>query len=172
MTSAADLALLDAAAKAWDAGDFRLAYARLREAAALGDWRSLLNIGYLHDEGLGHPRSKHEAMRWYRCALHRGDSSAASNVALLFRERGHGRAAWRWFVRAARLDDGDSELELARCWRDGLGTPTWRSRAIAHARRAARSTHITPAGRDAARTMLAALTRATRPGPRRIRRPR
>jgi TPR repeat protein len=156
----ATMALADAT---WSAGDLQSAFTLLRRAVHLGDPHALLNLGYFHDEGLGRPRSKHDAMRCYQRAARHGISAAATNAAVLHRERGHLRSMCRWFCRGARMGDGDAHFDLARCYRDGDGMPKWRSRAIVHARRAARSTLICEAGRNDAKTLLMALRTASRP---------
>lgn len=153
---------LEDAHAAWNAGDLRAAFALFRRAVNQGDPHALLTLGYFHDEGLGTPRSKHEAMRCYRRAIRQGDSGAATNVAILHRERGQARAMARWFALAARMGDGDAHVDLARCYLDGSGMPKWRSRAIAHARAAVRSRVICEAGRDEANALLAALRTASR----------
>ncbi len=154
---------LDAALRlahdAWDRGELAAALARFRLLAAQDD-SALLCVGYFHDEGIGKPRSKHDAMACYRGAAAVGSGAAASNIAILHRERGDTTRMLRWFVRSAALDDGDSQLEIARCHAMGRGTPRRPARAIAHARRAARSTAITPAGRDEAKALLSTLTSA------------
>jgi hypothetical protein len=165
-------ATMDAADAAWNEGDLDTAFARFREAADLGDPHAMLNLGYFHDEGLARPRSRHDAMRWYRRAVRLGDRAAATNIAILFRERSNARSMLRWFTLSARSGDGDAHVELARCHRDGLGARKWPSRAIAHARLAARSTCVTPAGRDEARALLASLSGPCRRHPQRIRRHR
>lgn len=165
-------ATMDAADEAWNEGSLDTALARLREAADLGDPHAMLNLGYFLDEGLARPRSKHDALRWYRRAVRLGDRAAATNIAILFRERCNARSMFRWFMRSARSGDGDAHVELARCHRDGLGTRKWLSRAIAHARLAARSTSITPAGRQEASALLASLSSPCRRDLRRIRRHR
>ena len=151
----------DLAFAAQEAGDLRAAFLHWRIAVAQGHLGSLMNLGYCHDEGLGTPRSKHAAMRCYLRAARAGCGGCASNVAILFRERQHFRAMFRWFRRAADLGDGCSLVDLAKCHRDGRGTPRSRSRAIAHARQAARSTHISEASREEAGEILGALRLAS-----------
>lgn len=67
--------------------------------------------------GLGQPRDRVEALRWYREAASHGDPVAFVRFGLLARlglwnERGLG--ASRWYALAARADDKAAYLELAR----------------------------------------------------------
>ena len=146
----------EAAHQAWDAGDLKPAFEHFRAGAALG-WRGcMINLGYFHDEGLGTLRSKHEAMRWYRRAFESGDVVAATNVAILFRERGSQRRMCHWLWRAASRGDGDALVDLARCHLDGRGVPKSKSRAVACARKALRSNWISAGAVEDARRLVSA----------------
>lgn len=142
---------------AWESGDLRGALMRFRMGAAEGRRGCMMDLGYFYDKGLGTARSKHEAMHWYKQAFLNGDACAASNVAILFRERGSPRHMFRWFRAAARRDDGDALVEVAKCYRSGLGVARSKWMAIVYARRALRSWQITPAGREEAMGLLSAL---------------
>ena len=143
--------------RAWESGDLAAAFSCFRLGANDGQLGCMLDLGYFYDEGMGTLRSKHDAMRWYKRAFLNGDSGAASNIAILFRERGNHRQVFRWFIAAARRDDGDALVEVAKCYLMGLGVPRSTMMAIANARKALRSTHISPAGREDARGLLATL---------------
>ena len=143
--------------RAWESGDLASAFMCFRLGANGGQVGCMMNLGYFYDEGVGTLRSKHDAMRWYKRAFLNGDSSAASNIAILFRERGNHRQMFRWFVAAARRDDGDALVEVAKCYLMGLGVPRSTMMTIANAHKALRSAHISPAGREEAFGLLAAL---------------
>ena len=143
--------------RAWESGDLAGAFNCFRLGANDGQPGCMMDLGYFYDEGLGTLRSKHEAMRWYKRAFLNGDSCAASNMAILFRERGSHRHMFRWFVAAARRDDGDALVEASKRYLMGLGTPRSTTMAIAYARKALRSAHISPAGREEAVGLLATL---------------
>jgi TPR repeat protein len=96
-------------------------------------------------------------MYWYRRAFKGGDSCAASNIAILFRERGSHRHMLHWFRVAAKHDDGDALVEVAKCYLNGHGAPKSKSMAVAYARKALRSSRITLAGREEAVGILSAL---------------
>ena len=133
---------------AWESGDLAGAFNFFRLGANDGQPGCMMNLGCFYDEGLGTLRSKHDAMRWYKRAFLNGDSGAGSNIAILFRERGNHRHMLRWFIAAARRNDGDALVEVAKCYLAGLGAPKSTTMAIAHARKALRSARLSPAGRE------------------------
>ena len=143
-----------AAHQAWDAGDLKTAFHEFRVGAALGLRGCMLDLGYSHDEGLGTLRSKHQAMHWYHQAFASGDVVAATNIAILFLERGNQRGKVHWLRRGALRGDGDALAELAQCHLEGVGVPRSASRAVALARKAMRSGWISPADIEDARRVL------------------
>ncbi len=147
----------DVAHQAWDAGDLKSAFGHFRAGAEHG-WRGcMINLGYFHDEGLGTLRSKHAAMRWYRKAFESGDVAAATNIAILFRERGNPRRMCHWLRRGVLRGDGDALVDLARCHLGGTGVPKSTSRAVACARKALRSDWISLGAIEDARRLLSSV---------------
>ena len=99
-------------------------------------------------------KDEEKAMFWYKRAYRRGDWAAASNIAILYRERGRHRLERQWFERAAALGDGDAEVELAKLYLEGKGTRRSEEKAMALLNRAIRSSHIMEAGREEAAELL------------------
>lgn len=61
-------------------------------------------------------------MRLYRRAWRNYRSTlAANNLAVLYREKGHHRAMFKWFERAASTGDGSPLVEMAKCYLSGCG---------------------------------------------------
>jgi TPR repeat protein len=139
---------------AWDSGDVKAAFRLFRSMAESGDKGAWLNLGYFYDVGLGIRKNRTEALRWYRRAYRAGDSSAASNIATVYRDEGKHRLAFQWFFRAASMNDGDAEVEVAKRLLSGVGVMKDRSRAVTVLKRAVASNRITPAGRDEAVELL------------------
>jgi TPR repeat protein len=135
---------------AWEMGDVRTAFRLFREMAEAGDFHSYLNLGYFYDVGLGTSKSRTVALRWYRRAYRAGDSAGASNIATVYRDQGRHRAAFDWLRRAAAMNDGDAELEVAKCYLAGLGVARHRGHALAAIKRALASRSITEASREEA----------------------
>ncbi len=113
--------LFQAGDTAEEAGDFSSAKLAFERGAALNDDNCWLRLGYLYDVGRGVETDKLEAMRCYRRAWRRRNTAAANNIAILYRERGAYRLMVRWFERAAGEGDGGAYLDLAKCYRDGVG---------------------------------------------------
>ena len=85
-----------------------------------------------------------------RIRYRHGDSSGAINIAIVHRERGNWKAMLAWSRKASALGDGDAELDMAKCYLQGRGTLRSRAKVLKHLRRAIRSSHISPAGREEA----------------------
>ncbi|WP_264516122.1 tetratricopeptide repeat protein [Luteolibacter rhizosphaerae] len=119
---------------AWDAGHNRLAQRLLQRGADLGSDGCMLNLGYAYDVGLGTRTDKVMAMRWYKRAYRRGHASAASNIAVLYREQGRDRMVFAWYLRAAELGDGGAMLELAKLLLAGRGVRRSPSEALGYLR--------------------------------------
>ncbi len=143
--------------EAWDGGDLKKAFELFNQCAANGFIGCMLDLGYFYDEGLGVAQDKTKAMFWYKRAYRKGDSSAASNIAILYREQGRNNLMFQWFQRSVALGDGDSEVELAKLYMQGIGVRKSLSKAKELLRRAQASAHITEAGREEATEMLGSL---------------
>jgi len=75
----------------------------------------------MYDVGEGAPADKAVAMKLYRRAWRLGSHASASNIAILYREQGKPRTMFRWFKRLADAGDGSAQLDMAKCYLDGLG---------------------------------------------------
>lgn len=148
--------LEDQAYKACEAEQYSDAFRLFIAAEAHGSQVVWLNIGYCFDEGLGTPRSKYQALTWYRRAhvADRRSGSAASNIALVMQARGAHGSAFRWFQKSAVRHDGDTYVDLAKCYFRGLGATRSVPLGLTLLRRAIRSKHITPAAREEAQSLL------------------
>lgn len=140
--------------EAWERGDLERAFALFCRCAELGEVGCMLDLGYFYDEGVGVQKDKEKAMSWYKRAYRRGDSAAASNIAILYREYGRPRLERQWFERAVALGDGDAEVELAKLYLQGKGARRSKEKAVALLNSAARSSSITEAGREEAAALL------------------
>lgn len=107
-----------------NAGDYAAARSAFEQGAAQGDTVCLTRLANMYDLGLGVRSDKTHAMRLYLRAwrLEPGQV-AANNIAILHRKAGNHRQMFHWFRRAVKLGDHDCYLDLARCYRDGLGVP-------------------------------------------------
>ena len=129
------------------------------EAAEMGDIGAQLNVGYMFDTGTGTRRDRDAAVRWYKKAYRRGDSSAAHNIGTIYRDEKQSKRAFYWFNRAIALnrgDDGDASVEIANLYLNLLkdeGT------AIIHLKRATRSKFITENSLRTAKRILQKLGR-------------
>src|SRR6185295_17849301 len=115
-------ALYRIADAAEEAGNHEFALQSYERGAALGDAFCVFRLAHMYDVGeLGVAPDKVRAMQLYRRAWRKGCPGAASNIAILYRERGNRRAMFQWFKREADKDDGSAHLDLAKCYLEGTG---------------------------------------------------
>lgn len=140
----------------WDAGRLRAARRLLHAGAVARDPSSQLNYGYFLEQGLGGPKDRRQAMRWYRAAYRGGATGAANNIAILLREDKRARLAAKWFERAIVGRDVGAALELGKLCRDALHSVT---RARKYFRLVARSARSSESEKEEALALLPALGR-------------
>src|SRR4051794_28341671 len=107
--------LEESAHLAWEAGNRRRAFRLFLQCAESGSnaYGCMLNVGYFYDVGMGVKQDKQLAMLWYKRAYRLGCSASACNIAALYREMGRYALTYQWYCRAAKLGDGDAEIETA-----------------------------------------------------------
>ncbi|MHA6724302.1 tetratricopeptide repeat protein [Sphingomonas sp. RS2018] len=150
-------ALLRIAYAAAEEGDFAHARACYERGAALGDGMCFQALGYMYDVGEGVAKDKVIAMKLYRAAWRRGDHAAASNIAVIYRERGEMRTMFKWFERLARAGDGSAQLEMAKCYLSGVGVRKDIQAALRCLAVASNSYYITEYEREEAEALLQTL---------------
>jgi TPR repeat protein len=91
------------------------------QGASLGDPECLQSLAYMYDVGEGVSPDKGRAMKLYLEAWRRGSHAAANNIAILYREQGKPKLMFRWFERVARAGDGSAQLDMAKCYLNGIG---------------------------------------------------
>jgi TPR repeat protein len=147
-------ALADAAARD---GDHERAKALYERGAGLGDSACWVGLGFMFDTGQGVEVDKERALQCYRAAWRSRDPAAANNIAVLYREKGDRRAMFRWFKRAAEQGDDGAYLDLAKCYREGVGVRKSLDEALRCLARVMAGSCVSEAERDEARELLAQL---------------
>jgi len=106
---ATSYASLDAAMKAWAAGDYHTAAKVLKPRADEGDAEAQFNLGLYYFQGLGGDRNYSEAAKLFRDAAEQGHIMAANNLGAMNMDgRGIPRnlpEAWFWFAIVAHRGD-------------------------------------------------------------------
>lgn len=100
----------------WDRHRPKEAFRLFLKAAKAGDGGSQLNVGFCYDVGRGVRKSRSRAMYWYRRALRRGETVAAVNIGIIYRDEGRPRLAVRWLEKAVRFGHDDAMLDLAKLY--------------------------------------------------------
>jgi hypothetical protein len=103
---------LDEGEKAFHAGNYTLAMARLRPFAERGGARAQWYLGSMYNGGRGVKQDSREAIRWYLMSAEQGDADGQSHVGYAY-EQGLGVArdeklAAQWYAKAADQDDAYS----------------------------------------------------------------
>lgn len=138
-----------------EAGNFGLALRSFERGSSLGSPECLTRLARLHDEGIGVEADKHLAMKLYQQAWRRyGSVVAALNIAILYRELGRYRGMFRWFQRAAQQGHDGAQLELAKCYLEGVGVRKNIQLALRCLAIAEGGFHISEYEREEARALL------------------
>jgi uncharacterized protein len=119
-----------------------------RRAAEHGCVPAQNNWGILLGNGHGVRKNVREALLWLRKAFRAGDSCAAQNIAITYRENGDLKTAFRWFRRAAEAGDGDALIQLGIHYYWGKGVRRNPREAVRCFRAATKAKNISGAGRD------------------------
>lgn len=96
--------------KAFNSGNYILALAEWEPLADNGDLNAMYNIALIYDEGLGVPKDKAKAIKWYLEPANRGDIAAQYNLAIIY-DYGQGgvkennKEAVKWYTAAANQAD-------------------------------------------------------------------
>lgn len=150
-------ALLRIAYAAAESGNFDFARECYERGAALGDFMCLQALGYMYDVGEGVIADQRLATQLYRRAWRRGSHAAATNIAILYRERGQMRTMFHWYERVARAGDGSAQLDMAKCYLSGVGVRKDVQAALRCLAVADAAEYITEYEREEAQALLATL---------------
>ena len=89
-----------------------------------------------------------EALFWLRKAFRAGESCAAQNIAITYRENGDLKTAFKWFRKAAEAGDGDALIQLGIHYYWGKGVRKNPREAVRCFRAAKKAKNISGMGRD------------------------
>lgn len=135
---------------------------RSRKKAAQWLWRAAQhglsaaqnNLGVILSNGDGVRKDIDDALWWMRKAFHTGDTCAAQNIALTYRQVGDLRAAVKWFRKSADGGDGDALIQLGIHYYWGKGVRKNLKAAVRCFRVATKAKNISEVGRDSAFFLL------------------
>ncbi len=120
-----DLAAYNTGVAAFEAGEFRAAYAAWLPLAQSGDIDAQRNVGLLYQTGRGVPLDLGVAFYWYRLSAEGGNAASANSVAMMYLA-GDGLpsdyvAAAAWLSRAASIGYGPAQFNLGLLYERGIG---------------------------------------------------
>ena len=119
-----------------------------RRAAEHGIDSGQNNLGVLLGNGNGVRKNVEEALLWLKKASRAGNTCAAQNIAITYRENGDLKTAFKWFRRASEAGDGDALIQLGIHYYWGKGIRRNPRAAVRCFRTATRAKNISGAGRD------------------------
>jgi TPR repeat protein len=119
-----------------------------RRAAEHGSCPAQNHLGTLLGDGKGVRKNFKEALLWLRKAFRGGNSCAAHNIAITYRESGDLKAAFKWFRRAAEAGDGDALIQLGIHYYWGKGVRRNPRAAVRCFRAATKVKNSSGMGRD------------------------
>lgn len=96
-----------------DEGKIVQAIKAYESAARMGHVYAMTNLGNLLDDKVKPPRPD-EAIYWYKRAVRCGDSVAALNLAMHYRNIGKRRWHIHWLQVAAEMGDPEAKAELRK----------------------------------------------------------
>lgn len=102
------------AEKREEEGKMHDAFRLMLAAAKLGNVSAQVNVGNYYDDGQGVRRNRSAALYWFKRAYRRGDSTAAHNIGVVWRNAGNMKRSIFWFSRAVNLGDPESNLDLGK----------------------------------------------------------
>jgi uncharacterized protein len=105
-------------------------------------------LGILLGNGTAVGKNVDEALLWLRKAFRAGNSCAAQNIAITYRENGDQKTAFKWFRRAAEAGDGDALIQLGIHYYWGKGVRRNPRAAVRCFRAATKVKDISGWGRD------------------------
>lgn len=125
-----------------------------RRAAEHGLTPAQNTLGVLLSNGDGIRKNVREAFLWLRKAFRSGDSCAAQNIAITYREIGDLSTSVKWFRKAADAGDGDALIQLGIHYYWGKGIRKNAKEAVRCFRTATKGKNISEGGRDDAFFLL------------------
>ena len=126
----------------------------LRRAAQHGLSPAQNTLGVLLSNGDGVKKDIGEALSWMRKAFRAGDTCAAQNIAITYRQIGDLRTAVKWFRKSADAGDGDALIQLGIHYYWGKGVRKNPKAAVRYFRVATKAKYISEVGRDDAFFLL------------------
>jgi TPR repeat protein len=139
------------AEKLEEQGKMRPAFQLMLASAKLGSISAQINVGNYYDDGRGVRRNRSAALYWFRRAYGRGDSIAAHNIGVVWRNDGKPHRALYWFSRSVKLGNDESNLDIGKHFLNDEKDPR---KAVIYFKRVKRTGWVSEAGLEEAARLL------------------
>jgi TPR repeat protein len=133
-----------------DGQDYDSARIWYNRATRAGSLDATVDLGLMHEKGLGGPRNLEEARRLYQSAAEAGSPQGMLALGRVYQDgvgvaRDYGQAR-EWYLRAVNAGSADAMNNLGVLYQNGWGVPANRDEAIRWYRRAAEAGSTVAAG--------------------------
>jgi TPR repeat protein len=91
-------------------------------SASQGNRHAQNSLGVILSSGGEISKDIPSAIYWSKLAIAQGDSTAAFNLANIYRDRGKPKLAFRWYRKSLAMGDNDANLQIGLCHLFGFGT--------------------------------------------------
>jgi TPR repeat protein len=91
-------------------------------SASQGNRQAQNSLGVILSSGGEVSNDLPSAIYWSKLAIAQGDSTAAFNLATIYRDMGKPKLAFRWYQRSGAMGDNDAHLQIGLCHLFGFGT--------------------------------------------------
>lgn len=102
--------------------DDEQAFRLFKQAADLGVPESMYTIGYMYANGRGVSKDEEKSAYWYLQSALNGDVFAINKLGHQAFEKNDGAEAFRWYMKAALMNDPEGEYNVGFCYESGIGT--------------------------------------------------
>lgn len=91
-------------------------------SASQGNRQAQNSLGVILSSGGEVPKDLPRAIYWSKLAIAQGDSTAAFNLATIYRDMGKPKLAFRCYQKSGAMGDNDAHLQIGLCHFFGFGT--------------------------------------------------
>ncbi len=92
-----------------------------RASASQGNRQAQNSLGVILSSGGEISKDLPGAIYWLKLAIAQGDSTAAFNLATIYRDMGKPKLAFRWYQKSGAMGDNDANLQIGLCQLFGFG---------------------------------------------------
>ncbi|MDH6306367.1 TPR repeat protein [Parabacteroides sp. PF5-5] len=105
-----------------ETNDYSKSLSYYQQAADQSDAEAILNLAYMHKNGLGVLKNPQKAIEFFEKSANLGNADAQYQLALIYKEANNLTKALPWFEKSAGNANADAQYELGLMYYYGKGT--------------------------------------------------